>query len=270
MSKLPPSTQATRRALATFDAASIAETETFVASLKTTGKALNGGSVAPVAPSVAKQLWAAGRNGSAFAWNRAQMTFTRGNAIVPRAAAKAAANAVVGEVRAKIADAALRLQQGTLDVAAWAAEHDRYVKILNGANSALARGGFDEMTPRAWESASQKVAKQFGYSRAFAEDVASGRYGKPGKDLSQGVLSRALQYGDSGRATYENTLTEVHVENGFGFAKRIKGDVDNCPDCIEWARDVWTPIDEIEEIGSSVCRGNCHCVIIFSRTGDSE
>jgi hypothetical protein len=271
MPKLPAQSKADRLALAQFGEADIAQVAAFAASLRSPGMALDGKKIVKISAEAARQFWFAGTKASRFDYNRATLEYLSNSTPVDRAVVKAAADAASKEARFRIMDAALRLQQGTLDVAGWATEHNNAVKLLTGAESALARGGLNEMTVADWQSAAQKAFNEFGYGRAFAEDAARGRYGVPGDSMGNAVLQRAGYFANTGRATYENTQVENAKDRlGHDKARRIKGEADSCPDCIDWELLGWIDIDEMLSdypIGASVCR-DCHCIIITGNEGN--
>jgi hypothetical protein len=266
--RLPPQTQADRRVLAQFSDSDILAVRDFVASINTAGETLEKGRVVRVAAETARQLFNAGAKDSLFRFDRATLKFVTARGVVADSVVKAAAESAVAAANFNIFDAAARLQSGKLDVASWFAEHNRAVKLLNGAESVLGRGGLGEAVRADWEAASTRVANQFGYSRAFAEDVASGLYGKPG-EMSDAVLRRAGMYADAGRATYENTRVDnAKSRLGHNKARRILGDVDHCDGCVAAAEEGWVDIDDVLPIGDADCLSRCHCIIITGEEGN--
>lgn len=267
--RLPNQTKADRQMLAQFGEADKAAVQSFVTNLRRGGSTLVRKRVVTVSATIARQLWAAGEKGSAFTFDRRALRYLRGAEMVAPETVKAAAEAALSEARFKIHDAALRLQQGRLDVADWLDEHNRHVKVLHGAENVLARGGFREMTSADWESAGNGVARDYGYSRAFAEDVASGRYGIAGENMGDAVLQRAGLYADNGRAVFENAqVANAKDRLGHDRARRILGAVDHCDGCVEAAEAGWVDIEDVLPIGEAQCLGRCNCVIITSAAGN--
>ena len=188
---------------------------------------------------------------------------------------KGATEAIVSQSNAQIRVIADRLQRGEIDVSEFYAAMQRETKTLQMASAALARGGVENMRPADWNRVENVIAEQwsggekFAGLRAFAEDIARGRYGQNSGELSDAVLSRAGLYAQAGRATYENERVELARESGNTLARRVLGASDNCDDCVAWASDEWRPIEEVEPIASSVCGARCHCVIV-TRAGDES
>jgi hypothetical protein len=200
-----------------------------------------------------------------FAFNRPTLQYVRNGRPVAAQIVKAAADAASNQSRFSLFDAASKMARGEMDVPAWIVEHDRGLKVLHGVESALGRGGFDQMTPADWGKAADRVANQYGYSRAFAEEVAAGKYGKPGSlDFSErGVLARVQQYANAGRCTYENAVTDNAKDRlGHTYAARVLANVSHCGDCEDVAARGWIEISSYPEIGSDQCRSNCACVTV--------
>lgn len=270
MATLPAQTKADRIALSRFSAADIEQTTVFVASMTAVGRARIRNEEATISGVLARQLWQAGQKGSRYNWDRATLQFLNGSTPVPRIAVKAASDAVSNQARYKMLDATLRLSQGKLTVAEWAVEHDQWMKALHGAETALGHGGFGEMTLADWDKASERVANQLGYSRAFAEDLAAGRYGAPGDKgfLADAALQRSGYYANAGRCTYENAQKDNARDRlGHTMARRILAAVAHCASCEETAAQGWMPIDEYPEIGDDDCHSNCQCVTITGVEG---
>jgi hypothetical protein len=214
-----------------------------------------------------------------FTYNRQELRYLVNGRAVPPAIAKAGAEAVVTQARFAISDLTIKLQQGLIGADEWYAGMKEATKLAHMAQAALARGGFDNMSPADWRKVEGKIYNQWAgvpgkYPglRRFAEDVERGRYGRavaatgstPAQQMSGTLPQRAGMYAESTRGTYENTRTEMHQERGFRYATRIKAAVDSCPTCIEEA-DKKVPIDEVVPISDSECGSRCNCVIIYDR-----
>jgi hypothetical protein len=186
-----------------------------------------------------------------------------------------ASDAVAREANAGIRVLADRLQRGEIDAAEFYSQMQHEVKMLHLGQAALARGGIDAMRPEDLKRVENIIERQFGGVegkfpglRAFAEDIAGGRYGNAG-ELSEGVLNRAGMYADAGRGTYENERVALARENGHDEAHRIAGAADNCPTCAR-ENGVWKPIDEVVPIGDSECGARCFCVIVTRKSSDES
>lgn len=267
---LPPETRDDRLKKAIYSPEDIERMKAFISSMRQRGEALDrNGSIVRLPADVAQQFWQVGTQSGKVTFNRATLEYLRNNTPIKPASVKAAADAAVKTARSKMFDLAQQLQQGKITPAEWAVEHNVAIKTLVGAESALARGGFGEMAESDWSRASELTADQWGYSRAFAEDVVGGRYGKVGDELSEMVIRRAGMYSEYGRAVFENTQVENARDRlGHTKARRILATVNNCNECIEEADKGWQNIDDIAPIGSLVCHSYCHCIIITGVEGN--
>lgn len=180
---------------------------------------------------------------------------------------KGASDAIAREAQANIGLLADRLQRGEIDAAEFYSAMQREVKFVHMTEYALARGGIDRVIPDDWARCQDIIDRQFGGVegrfpglRAFAEDVANGRYGNAG-ELQEQVLDRAGMYASAGRGTYENERVELAKENGRTRAMRIAGAADHCDVCS--AEDgIERDIDDVVAIGDSGCGARCCCVIV--------
>lgn len=267
---LPPETREDRLRKAVYSPEDIERMKAFILSMGQRGEALDrNGNIVRLPASAAQQFWQVGTTTNPVTFNRATLEYLRNNAPVKPASVKAAADSAVKTARSRMFDLAQQLQQGKITPAEWAVEHNAAIKTLVGAESALARGGFGEMAESDWSRASELTAEQWGYSRAFAEDIVSGRYGKAGGELKESVMRRAGMYSEYGRAVFENTQVENSRDRlGHTKARRILATVKNCDDCIAEADKGWVDIDDIAPIGSVQCHAYCHCIIITGVEGN--
>lgn len=212
-------------------------------------------------------------------WDAVHLEFKANGAVIPWQAVKGGADAVTVEAQARIRVLADQLRAGDITLEQWYQQMQVNTKMLAGAESALARGGFDNMRPQDWDKAGDVALEQwegkpdkFPGLRKFGEDISKGRYTPNGTDiLSNGFSFRANMYADAGHAIYENTRTDMHVEKGFVLASRELSAVDNCPDCVAWADLGKISIEDMQNdypIASSVCGSNCRCSISYYGRGN--
>lgn len=155
---------------------------------------------------------------------------------------------------------------GQISLSEWQSGMMESVKIVHTASAASANGGWAQMSQSDWGFAGQRIREQYNYLRNFADQIASGEQALNGQ-----ILVRANMYGDAGRSTFEAVRTRYEKQNnGMTEARRILGAADHCPDCLEYAAEGWMPIDDIPQIGDSVCLTNCHCEIEYRSGPDAE
>jgi len=269
--RLPAQTKEQRFEMAAFSPADIAAVSAFAASISRDGETPYGKDTVTIPATAARLFWEANQPGAVISFDRSRLEYFNRSKVVPKPLVKAASDAASKEARFRLFDVTLKMSQGKLSVPEWTVEHDRWVKVLHGSESALGRGGLLEMTQADWLRAQERTAYQFGFSRAYYEDVANGRYGVPGDDfMADAALNRTRQYADAGRCTYENTVTENARDRlGHTHARRIVASgVNSCPDCIAVAARMWIPIREYPEIGSDQCRSGCQCITITGIEGN--
>lgn len=83
------------------------------------------------------------------------------------------------------------------------------------------------------------------------------------------VEARASMYVNSTYATYENNVVEREKDEGVTLGRRVLEAGDNCDDCIVASSEEFVPLDELPEIGDSVCQSRCRCEFEFQIDGDS-
>lgn len=90
-----------------------------------------------------------------------------------------------------------------------------------------------------------------------------------GADLLIGgtIEPRAQMYTEAIWASHENNVLARESDEGVTMGRRVLEDGDSCDDCIAWASDEFRPIDELEEIGASVCGSRCRCEFEFDVKG---
>lgn len=206
---------------------------------------------------------------SLIQWSTKELVYLVRKQALPAVVPKAAANVAVLEARVQMNRVTELLRVGKMDVGPWYDLMTANQKNLYISNFALARGGFGNLQPQDLKWIEGRLLQQidgvpgkFPGLRAFAEDIADGRYGGAAP-LKPAVLTRASAYAESGRCVYENARVLVHQEGGYQFATRYAAKIEHCPTC-EAEDGVKRPIDEVVQIGDSECNVNCHCIIEFS------
>lgn len=216
-----------------------------------------------------------------FNFDESLLSWVRKDGVpVPPVVMKASAEAYVQQMRADIGVLTTNMATGDIDINAYRQGMRKAVKRLTLSQMALARGGFENLTPadiRRAEALTRdhlngKPGKWPGL-KGFVSDLNKGRYGKT--IISQDAGNRGLMYAAAGNITYENERMVMHSERqdeeGVEWeACRIMGFNDHCRDCIRWAALGWLKLSVMMgsfPIGASVCAMNCHCRMVFRRVG---
>jgi hypothetical protein len=107
-------------------------------------------------------------------------------------------------------------------------------------------------------------------AEVLGEGVVIPAIGKLAEDLIGGqIINRAGMYPESAFATYENNVMMREGDEGVTLGRRVLEHGDNCEDCIAAATEEFVPLDELAEIGDSVCQSRCRCEFEF-QIGDVQ
>lgn len=156
-----------------------------------------------------------------------------------------------------------QLLSGNMSLAEWQARMAQEIKTLHTASAAAANGGWAQMSKSDWGSAGAKIKRQYQYLQNFANEIASGK-----QPLNGRLLVRSDLYGKAGRGTYEDMRRRYQEQsNLMDEERRVLGEAEHCPDCLDYAGEGWQPIGSLPRIGESVCRTNCACTFEYRRLG---
>ncbi len=189
-----------------------------------------------------------------------------GGARVPLPTIKAAADCVVSQSHADIGILVTRLTNGEITVAELEPLMQGAIKRGILANTALAHGGYDNLTTAMIERAEKQTLEQFDYLRNRVLALQS-RVRTTGQ-LAARDSKDLISYSNAFRSVYENERVEAQKGIGHTEGKRVLANVAHCSDCEEAAALDWVPIDELPPIGDDQCKNSCHCVVI-TRKGEA-
>lgn len=184
---------------------------------------------------------------------------------VPAATVKAAADAVVSQARADIGVIVTKVMIGEIPVASIEPLMQQAIKRGLLANTALAHGGYDKITPQILDRLEKQAREEFDFLHNRIQKIQS-NVRSMGK-MQMRDPNDLISYSNKFRSVYENERLQSQKAIGHTMAKRVMANVQHCKSCEEVADRGWIPIDEMPEIGSDDCGNNCHCVII-TRTGE--
>jgi hypothetical protein len=160
---------------------------------------------------------------------------------------------------------ARQLREGRITAAEFRREMAVVVKDVNCIGAAAAKGGWAQMSQSDWGRVGPRVKEQLQFLNAFTQDVVDGKVRLDGR-----FESRAAQYANTGRASYEKTARREFVSRGYDQARRILGAADHCPGCVLQDSLGWVDINDVAEIGSQECRHNCKCHIEYRHSGTAD
>jgi hypothetical protein len=202
---------------------------------------------------------------SEYAWNEEAgryVSLTTGR-FVPFSAVRDALESVIdaSAVRMNVVTEQLIGQQ--ISLAEWQSVMREQIKLSHTAAAAASRGGWAQMSQADWGAAGRMIRDQYDYLRNFAEQIANGTQALDGR-----ALVRADLYGDAARGTFEQMRRRYEqLQNGMTEERRVLGEADHCPGCLEQAQQGWQPIGTLDPIGAEECITRCHCTFWYRKPG---
>ena len=154
-----------------------------------------------------------------------------------------------------------QLIDGNLSLPEWQLQMMDNIKLahLNAAMSA--NGGWAQMSQSDWGFTGAKIKEQYKFLNNYANQIYTGE-----QSLNGQILVRSNMYGDAARSTFEAMRLRYQLfENNMTEERRVLGQADHCPGCLEQAALGWQPIGELDEIGEEECLTNCHCTKQYRR-----
>lgn len=162
----------------------------------------------------------------------------------------------------RMGDIAARYRTGQIDTAAWITESQRVIKDSQIASALAAYGGRQQMTPQTWGATGAEIKRQYLYLNRMADDVLSGRQPMNGR-----LDARARQYGQSARATYENSRRRVaNAAPALYFERNHLHASESCDQCRSQSARGPVPIGSLVPVGQRSCRSSCRCTISYSQS----
>jgi hypothetical protein len=154
-----------------------------------------------------------------------------------------------------------KLIDGNISLASWQSSMMREIKSAHVAASALANGGWGQMTSVEWGATGQMIREQYDYLRNFSAQIADGTQALDGR-----ALVRSDLYGDSANGTYEKMKTRLFLADGYEEEKaELEPGADHCDGCLDRAAQGWQPIGTLSDIGDEDCQARDRCTKIYRR-----
>jgi hypothetical protein len=205
---------------------------------------------------------------SRYGWNEAAGRYVdlQTNRFVRFADVRDALESVMGASADRMHTFTQSLIDGQISLAEWQSGMLEQIKLAHTAAAASARGGWAQMSQSDWGAAGRLIRTQYDFLRNFSNQIASGE-----QPLNGRALVRADLYGQAARGTFEETRRRYErLMNGMEEERRVLGEADHCPDCLDYAEEDWQPIGTLPPIGDSVCQTNCHCTFEYRRAGEES
>lgn len=161
-----------------------------------------------------------------------------------------------GDMRA----ASVALQTGQLSLAQWQLAMEASIKNMHLASAALAKGGWNQLTQADFGRVGSIVKREYGYLRAFAQEIASGKQKLDGR-----FMQRSQEYMRAGKTTYNEILKREREKRGELYVRNIRHARDSCGGCLEQEALGWVSVNDPRLLppGRRTCRGFCKCEWTF-------
>lgn len=157
------------------------------------------------------------------------------------------------------------LRSGQITLAQWEASMRDMLREQFTAAMELAKGGRENITQSDWGYMGSALKKQYEYLSNFANDISA----NPDKWMNGRLNARMDLYYESGYAALEDFRKREFIEQGFDEERRVLGDADHCPGCLEQAGRDWQPIGTLDPIGAEECVTKCKCNFEYRRSAVS-
>lgn len=178
----------------------------------------------------------------------------RSGRFVPQQAVSDALQSTIDSQAKTVATLTTQFKTGGITLAQWRTGMAEAIKTTHLASSALANGGWAQMTQADYGRAGQIIRQQYAYLDNFAADIASGK-----QKLDGTLERRAKMYTDAGRQTYESAQRAEARLRGYDEERNVRHASDSCSGCLEATAAGWQPIGVISLPGTRDCRSNCKC-----------
>jgi len=157
----------------------------------------------------------------------------------------------------KVLSLARSLQSGQITLQEWQLGMRDTLKDIHLASSALAKGGWAQMSQADYGRVGFRLKQQYAYLQKFAAQIEQGYI------LDGRFLNRIKLYAQSGRMTYHMVQRAEAAKRGMTEEKNILGPADHCSECIEETNKGWVPIGDLKLVGDRICSSNCRCSVSF-------
>lgn len=155
-----------------------------------------------------------------------------------------------------VANLTTQFRNGGVSLAEWRTGMADAVKITHLASSALANGGWSQLTQADYGRVGQLVRQQYAYLDNFAQEIASGK-----QKLDGTLERRAKMYPDGGRKTYESASRAESRIRGYDEERNVRHAQDSCEGCLEATAAGWVAIGTLPLPGDRQCVTNCKCTL---------
>lgn len=160
---------------------------------------------------------------------------------------------------------ASELVQGRISPQQFRERMSAELRQLHIGASILGAGGIQNLSELHMRQLEDRLRQQIAFLNQFVTDVE--RRQARGLPLNNRDIARAGLYSGAGRVTFFQSQRQfmANSTNDEAVERRVLGDCENCPDCIELSSYGWEPAGTLPAIGTDTrCGHNCCCHFEFS------
>ncbi len=169
----------------------------------------------------------------------------------------------IEDVRARLADFAKQYQAGDIGLDEWRAATTGELKTLH-IMAALAGSGGDDLDASQRQTVGAQLGGQFGYLNRLTTQLATGEQAPDAR-----FLARVGMYADAARTTFAGAERGQAQADGALWERRVLGETEHCPECLEYAARGWQPVGSLPLPGEdSSCMVNCACEMEYSSAAE--
>jgi hypothetical protein len=160
--------------------------------------------------------------------------------------------------QAKVLEASNALRAGQITLASWQSTMRDEIKDSHLVAEALARGGWNQLTPADFGRVGQRVRAQYRFLAAFTTQLRDGTV-----RLDGGFLARAKMYAASSRPAFYASQGVVLAGAGYTHERSLLHASEHCDVCVSEAERGWVQIGRLIPIGERTCLGNDRCTVEY-------
>lgn len=194
----------------------------------------------------------------AYQWSEARQHYLYDSGkVVPQAVVNRALERVLINGANQMRALTEQLQAGTITLSTWQTSMAAEMKLLHTGAAALGRGGWQQMSQSDWGWTGAQLRRHYGFLRAFAQDIATGKQAYDGR-----MIARAAMYAEAARSTQREMQRRMGQKLGRTEERNQLGAADrHCSSCLGCTARGWVPIGSLPAVGSRSCLSHCHCSI---------
>jgi hypothetical protein len=201
-----------------------------------------------------------------YVWDASARRYrTTAGKLVSRVVVQAALESAIETAAEKMGFVSGQLDAGTITIDAWHAAMRESLRQMHTGSTALAQGGWAQVSPTEWGHAGAALKEQYAYLANFAAQLADGT-----QPINGRYMARCAMYASSAHGTYEESNRRREIAAGMTEERRHTSALESCGECEAVEAEGWQPIGTLPPIGTLECLTNCRCYWGFRKDGGRE